>query len=234
MNIVITGATGGIGEKLVEYFCKDFNNKIVAIGRDKTKLTNLSNSLHAKYQGCQVIFITSDFSKSDFEGFDVIKNYLPHVDVLINNAGMMLKKPFHSITQSEIQLLYQINVFTPFFLIQKLSVLMGKINKSHVVNISSMGGFQGSVKFPDLSVYASSKAALANLTELLAVELSDKNIALNCLALGAVDTDMLHVAFPTYKAPVNAEEMAEFIGWFSIYGHRFFNGKVIPVSLSTP
>lgn len=97
-----------------------------------------------------------------------------------------------------------------------------------------MGGFQGSAKFPGLSAYSSSKAALACLTECLAEEFKDKNIAFNCLALGAVQTEMLNEAFPGYKAPLNASDMAAYIANFSINGHQYFNGKIIPVSLSTP
>jgi NAD(P)-dependent dehydrogenase (short-subunit alcohol dehydrogenase family) len=97
-----------------------------------------------------------------------------------------------------------------------------------------MGGVQGSAKFPGLAAYSSSKAALANLSELLAEELKEKNIRVNCLALGAAQTEMLETAFPGYKAPVTAAEMAQWVGWFAINGHRFFNGKVLPVALSTP
>jgi NAD(P)-dependent dehydrogenase (short-subunit alcohol dehydrogenase family) len=111
---------------------------------------------------------------------------------------------------------------------------MGKKNKAHIVNISSMGGFQGTSKFPGLSAYSSSKAALSGLTECLAEELKDKNIAVNCLAIGAVQTEMLAKAFPGYKAPLSAKQMAEFICNFSLTGHLYFNGKIIPVSSTTP
>jgi NAD(P)-dependent dehydrogenase (short-subunit alcohol dehydrogenase family) len=97
-----------------------------------------------------------------------------------------------------------------------------------------MGGFQGSSKFPGLSAYSASKAALASLTECMAEELKSDGIHVNCLALGAVDTEMLRQAFPGYQAPVSSEDMARFIGEFSINQRTFFNGKIIPVSSSTP
>ena len=97
-----------------------------------------------------------------------------------------------------------------------------------------MGGFQGSSKFPGLSAYSASKAALANLTECLAEELKEKNICANCLALGAVQTEMLETAFPGYVAPVKSREMASFIAYFATRGHQFYNGKILPVSVSTP
>jgi NAD(P)-dependent dehydrogenase (short-subunit alcohol dehydrogenase family) len=105
---------------------------------------------------------------------------------------------------------------------------------SHIVNISSMGGFQGSAKYKGLSYYSASKAALACLTECLATEFTEFGISVNCLALGAVQTEMLDEAFPGYKAPVDAKQMAEFISGFALTGHKFFNGKILPVALGNP
>jgi NAD(P)-dependent dehydrogenase (short-subunit alcohol dehydrogenase family) len=97
-----------------------------------------------------------------------------------------------------------------------------------------MGGYQGSVKFKGLSLYSATKAAIASLTECLATEYTNKNIFFNCLALGAVQTEMLNEVFPGYIAPLSAKEMAGFISQFAINGYKYFNGKVLPVSVSTP
>jgi len=97
-----------------------------------------------------------------------------------------------------------------------------------------MGGVQGSAKFAGLSAYSSSKAAVIGLMELLAEEWRDMGISCNSLALGAVQTEMLAEAFPGYEAPTTAEEMAAYILQFGLEGHRYFNGKVLPVSKSTP
>jgi NAD(P)-dependent dehydrogenase (short-subunit alcohol dehydrogenase family) len=103
---------------------------------------------------------------------------------------------------------------------------------SHILNISSMGGFQGSVKFPGLSYYSASKAALACLSECLALEFDELGIKVNCLALGSVQTEMLEEAFPGYKAPIDAKKIGEFIADFAINGNKFINGKIIPVALT--
>jgi len=127
-----------------------------------------------------------------------------------------------------------VNVFAPALLIKEVLQNNQPEQPTHVVNISSMGGFQGSAKFPGLSVYSSSKAAIANLTEVLAEEYKETNIRFNCLALGSVQTEMLKEAFPTYNSSMSAKKMAEFIIEFSINGSQYFNGKIIPVSLSIP
>lgn len=104
----------------------------------------------------------------------------------------------------------------------------------HIVNISSMGGFQGSVKFPGLSAYSASKGALAILTECLAEELKDKNIKVNCLALGSSQTEMFEAAFPGMQAGTLAFEMGRYVADFALNGSKYFNGKIIPVSNTTP
>ena len=107
-------------------------------------------------------------------------------------------------------------------------------NGGHIVNISTMGGFQGTVKFPGLAAYSTSKAAVVSFTELFAEEYKDSKIKMNCLCLGAAQTEMLEEAFPGYKAPLSAAEMAEFISDFTRRSHHYMNGKVLPVSLTTP
>jgi NAD(P)-dependent dehydrogenase (short-subunit alcohol dehydrogenase family) len=97
-----------------------------------------------------------------------------------------------------------------------------------------MGGYQGASKFPGLSAYSSSKGALANLSECLAEEFKEDGIKVNCLALGAVQTEMLEAAFPGFQAPVSPVQMACHILNFAESGHTVYNGKVLPVSVSTP
>jgi NAD(P)-dependent dehydrogenase (short-subunit alcohol dehydrogenase family) len=105
---------------------------------------------------------------------------------------------------------------------------------SHVVTISSMGGIQGSLKFPGLSAYSSSKGAVITLSELLAEEYKELGIAFNVLALGAVQTEMLEEAFPGYQAPISAANMAQYIVDFTLTGNQYYNGKVLEVSSTNP
>ena len=97
-----------------------------------------------------------------------------------------------------------------------------------------MGGINGAAKFAGLSAYSSSKGAVNILTELLAEEYKEKGPSFNALAFGAVQTEMLEEAFPGLKAPISAKEIADFILDFSLQGQKYFNGKIIPVSSTTP
>lgn len=224
MNIVITGAGKGIGFELCKILLTDHNNKIFAISRDIRKLVELSKNNQ------NITPYSFDLESKDYKP---LLNNLPfRIHILINNAGYLVNKPFQNITDDEIDRSFHVNFTSAFKLIQ---VFLPHFNlNSHIVNISSMGGFQGSVKFSGLSIYSASKSALACLSECLAVELKDRKININCLCLGAVQTEMLAEAFPGYSAPHSAAEMATFISDFALKAHLYINGKIIPVSISTP
>lgn len=230
-NIVITGASRGVGyalsKKLTESGCRVF-----AISRNKERLEKLRNECSDGH----LFPLVGDITDASFldEVAEKLKDQATHISGLVNNAGAMLNKPFEKISRKEILYLYKVNVFAAMELIQKCIPMMGKAGKSHVLNIGSMGGFQGSVKFPGLSIYSSSKSALAGFTECLAEEYRNTSIYFNCLAFGAVQTEMLEEAFPGYQAPLSADEMAIYVQDFLLADVQYFNGKVIPVSLSTP
>lgn len=232
MLILITGASRGIGFETVKQLCQNPEHLIIAVSRN-TKPLELLVKEKPLYN---LLPVKCDITKANDlkKMVAVVKSLKIQVDVLINNAGMIVNKPFEKISIAELSAVYSTNVFAPFLMIQKLLPLMGKKNRSHIVNISSMGGFQGSSKFPGLSAYSSSKSALTGLTECLAEELKEKNISVNGLAIGAVQTEMLSKAFPGYKAPLSAKQMGDFISSFSLTGHLFFNGKILPVSSTTP
>lgn len=231
MYVVITGASKGIGLEIVKQFLEDEETSVLAISRSSKEL----NILKKKYPNSLTTIYGDITSNSTINKiFAALQSKKIKVDVLINNAGAIVNKPFAKITGKELSLVYNVNILAPFLLIQKLLPLMGNKNRSHVINIGSMGGFQGSSKFAGLSAYSSSKSALAGLTECLAEELKEKNIAVNCLAIGAVQTEMLNKAFPGYKAPLQPKQMANYIVEFAITGHQYYNGKILPVSSTTP
>jgi len=233
MNIVITGASRGIGFELAKKFVTE-GHHVIALARSKNKLKKLKDVCRELNRESKLIPISFDLLSENLKELfgKLVSKHFTRVDILVNNAGMLSHKSFHDFTEDEFDRLYAVNVKAPFFIIQALDELFSEY--SHIVNISSMGGYQGSVKFPGLSLYSSAKGALAVLTECLAEEFKDRDIKVNGLALGAAQTEMLEEAFPGYRAPVSAEKMADFIKDFCLNGHHFFNGKILPVSASTP
>lgn len=224
-NIIITGTSRGIGFELVKQYANAGHN-VLALSRNDKPI----KSLHLK----NVTVFSFDLSDANAykKVSDFIKANWQQVDVLINNAGMLVNKPFSELSIEHFEAVYRINVFGVTELTRTVLPFMKQ--GSHVVTISSMGGVQGSIKFPGLAAYSSSKAAVINLTELLAEEYKDSGISFNVLALGAVQTEMLEEAFPGYKAPISAVEMANYIFDFSLNGQKYYNGKLLQVSNSTP
>lgn len=236
MNIIITGASRGIGYELVKLLSADTNNTILAISRNAQKLDQLKKECISLDPASKVIPIPCDLNdkKAVDNLLSEIKKHVKTIHVLINNAGAIVNKPFSEISVEDLEYVYRVNVFSVVRMIQGVLPIMDTDQRSHIVNISSIGGFQGSLKFAGLSAYSSSKAALVCLTECLAEEFKEKNIAFNCLALGATQTEMLNEAFPGYKAPMSAKQMAAYIAHFSLTAHQHMNGKIVPVSLSNP
>jgi NAD(P)-dependent dehydrogenase (short-subunit alcohol dehydrogenase family) len=234
MNIVITGASSGIGFATALQLSQSPYHYILAVSRNEEKLAVLKKQADTLYGNGNILPLVLDIERQDFSALAKQMDKLGEIDVLINNAGLLLNKPFLELTDADWLQLYQVNVLGAVHTIKAVLPYMGKNRRGHIVNIGSMGGYQGSSKFRGLAAYSASKAALANLTECLAEELHEQNIAVNCLALGAVQTEMLHQAFPDYTAPVTSQEMANYIAFFATHGQLFQNGKIVPLSLSTP
>ena len=224
-NIIVTGTSRGIGFELVHLLANQGRN-VLALSRNAKPVSNLQfdNISSFAFDLCE---------KGDYEKVtEFIKQEWTHVDVLINNAGALLNKPFAETTFEDFEYVYKTNVFG----VSEMTRVVLPFMKAdgHVVTISSMGGIQGSMKFPGLAAYSSSKGAVITLTELLAEEYKETGPQFNVLALGAVQTEMLEEAFPGYEAPTTAKDMAKYISDFALTGNKYYNGKVLQVSNSTP
>jgi len=223
-NIIITGTSRGIGYEMALQFA-NAGYQVLAISRKTPQILIDHENIT-----CLAIDISDENQLQEVSDF--VSKTWQKVDILIHNAGSLLHKNFTEITTQEFQNIYKVNVFAVAELTKICIPVMEK--GSHVVTISSMGGIQGSVKFAGLSAYSSSKGAVITLSELLAEEYKESGISFNVLALGAVNTEMLQEAFPGYEAPLSAKEMADYIYNFALTGNKFYNGKVLQVSSSTP
>jgi 3-oxoacyl-[acyl-carrier protein] reductase len=224
-NIVITGTSRGIGFELAKQFAKN-GHQVLALSRNSAPLSAINHE--------NITVLSVDISETEdlHKVSDFIKSTWKKVDVLINNAGKLINKPFTELSSKDFLEVYKVNVFAVAEITKLMIPFLQK--GSHVVTVSSMGGIQGSLKFPGLAAYSSAKGAVITLSELLAEEYKEQQIAFNILALGAVQTEMLEEAFPGYEAPLSAVEMADYIYDFSLTGNKFYNGKVLQVSSSNP
>jgi len=231
MNIIINGASKGIGKETAIYLANDKNNQLLITGRYEPSLKSIAGSAANN----NISFLKMDLAEMD-KNIDSVRdqifNRFSKVDILINCAGALIVKDFMKISDTEARLMMETNFFGPAAFIRLVVPIMPP--GSHIINISSMGGFQGSSKYRGMAYYSASKSAIACMTECLAVELKDNGISVNCLAPGSVQTEMFENAFPGYQASAKPGDIAGFISFFAINGHKFFNGKILPVATDNP
>jgi NAD(P)-dependent dehydrogenase (short-subunit alcohol dehydrogenase family) len=225
-QIVITGTSRGIGLETARYLAGK-GHHVLALSRNVEPVQTLS----AQFDGL-VSYEQVDLADESVQLEQLISKHFGRVDALINNAGALINKPFVETSIEDWRRLIDINLISAIRMVHACLPLMSR--NAQVLNISSMGGFQGSMKFPGLSAYSTTKGALSILTECLSEELIGHNVHVNALCLGAVQTEMLSEAFPGYKAPISSEQMAAYIGDFAVLHGRLFNGKIIPVAINNP
>jgi len=229
-SVVITGASAGIGYQVALHLAREQGCRVLAIARRAEALEALAEEAAGGSGELWTLPL-------DLVGFDEatlsarVGARMERVDVLINNAGALVHRPFAELTDEDWRRMLDVNLLAPVRLIRALLPLLGG---GHVLNVSSMGGVAGSAKFGGLAAYSTSKGALNTLTECLAEELKDDDVRVNCVALGAVQTEMLAAAFPGFEAPITAEEMGPRLAWFALHGRQVCNGKILSWAVTTP
>lgn len=231
-TVLVTGASAGVGRATAKALVLEHGCTVIAVARNAAWLEELARECQGGPGELRSLALDLDEEGAVAAVKQAVEGKRLHG--LLNNAGLLITRRLGDWTAEDTARLFRLNASVPLLLTQALAEELGGVPAGHVVNVGSMGGFQGSVKFPGLAAYSASKAALANLTECLAEELKEGGVRCNCICLGAVDTAMLRAAFPDYTAPVGAEEVGSYLARFLLEGHKFFNGKVLPLAVSTP
>lgn len=225
---IVTGASRGIGFEVCTELAGN-NHSVVAVARSQQPLETLAKT-YPEYIEAFPADLTDQAAVGKL--VESISSSYEGIDILINNAGALIAKSFEELSLDDWRSQIESNLISAVNITKQL--LPHFNTNAHIVNISSMGGYQGSAKFPGLSAYSVSKGALSILTESLAVELKEYNVSINALCLGAVQTEMLEQAFPGVEAPVSPQEMGTYIADFALSASTFYNGKVLPVALEDP
>ena len=214
-TILVSGSSSGIGYAICKE-SKKLGHNVIGISRsinsEPTALDIKSYSVNVTNQN-QINDLVSNLTLENIT-----------IDILINNAGLLIKDRFRNTTDDSFKKVYDVNVFGLANLTRALLPIIN--TDGQVINISSIGGLNNSKKFPGLSAYASSKGALITLTEVLAEEYRSRP-KFNCLALGSVKTKMLAEAFPGYEAKIMPDEMAKQILDFAFDENNTSNGEII-------
>ena len=225
MNVLITGVSKGIGRALKDEFISQ-GHKVWGISRQADQINEPSEHYnHIQYNWVDfddlAFRLENSLNKSKF-------------DVVINNAGYLGKQNIADASVEDFNTHMKVNVWNVLMVVRVLVKTELLSKGAHIVNIGSMGGVQGSLKFEGLFAYSASKAALATLTECLDAEFGRDSLSFNYLALGAVNTEMLKEAFPGYISQVDPENMAKFIASFSLTSPQLMSGKIIQVTKVDP
>lgn len=237
-NIIISGTSSGIGYATALQFAQHKEDiKVFVFARSENALKELVDEFQKVKKGNkEIAFGIVDLQEIKEENLMLKMNDFfdfkggNRIDVLLHCAGYLVQKSFLDTSKVEWMQTLQVNLFSVVQLTRMMVPYMNQDKGSHIVNIGSMGGVQGTEKFSGLSAYSASKGAINVLTESLAVEFESLHISVNCINPGAVTTPMLNKAFPDFKAPIHAAKFAEYVSHFSLTAHQFMNGQLVDVS----
>ena len=191
-NVVLTGATGGIGNSILENLV-DAEANVVATGTNEEKLSTIKN----KYQSVKV-------EKFDISEHKEIENFINKVndklgnkiDILINNAGVARDNLSIRMKEEEWKKVIDINLTSTFLLSKNVIKKMLKNKKGKIINITSVVGHTGNIGQAN---YTASKAGLIAMSKSFALEYGKKNININCVSPGFIITDMTNKIDENYK-----------------------------------
>lgn len=208
---LITGGGRGIGAATAEALARKGAQVIVA-SRTEAELTATVAALRSA--GLQASSITLDVADEAAveTAFSRIAGEWGRLDILVNNAALLLSGPFAEMAMDDWDRLLAVNLRGAVLCARQAFRLMDKSGGS-IVNVSSLGGLPGTEKFPGYAAYTVSKFAMTGLTEALAAEGRERNIRVNGVAPGAVDTLMLRQAAPHLRTRTGPAEVAKVIAF---------------------
>ena len=231
-KVLITGATGGIGNALVNKFSL-LESSIFATG---TKLDRLEN-LKKKFPKINILkFDISDHSKIE-EFVENVSSQLGGIDILINNAGINIDNLSLRMKEDEWKKVIDINLGSTFFLCKYAIKKMLKNKYGRIVNITSVVGHTGNL---GQSNYAASKAAIIGMSKSLAIEYAKKNITINCVSPGFIQSRMTDNIVESIKAALTSripmgklgtgEDVSNTVAFLSSDAASYITGETIHVN----
>ena len=231
-KVIITGATGGIGNSLVEKFY-NLGSTVVATGTNEEKLSNLQKKFPK-------IFI----EKFKLDEHDKIENFIENVekklkglDILVNNAGITLDNLSIRLTEENWKKVLDINLTSSFLMCKHAIKKMLRKKSGKIVNITSIVGHTGNLGQAN---YAASKAGIVAFSKSLAIEYAKKNININCVSPGFIKTDMTDKISEDFKKILidkipsgdlgTGEDISNCVAFLASDMAKYINGETIHVN----
>jgi NAD(P)-dependent dehydrogenase (short-subunit alcohol dehydrogenase family) len=224
---IITGAGRGVGRATAQLFARA-GAHVVLFSRTASHLDATRQAIHAQ-GGDDVLAIVGDVAREEdvVALFQQTRERYGRVDILVNCAGIVAVRLFVDMDVQTWDQVLAVNLRGTFLCCREAFRLMTLQRQGVIVNLSSLSGVKGVEKFPGLSAYNASKAGVASLTEMLAVEGKPYNIRVAAVSPGAIATEMLRQAAPHLKAGMTPEELAEILLFLADDSGRMFSGSNI-------
>ncbi len=226
--IIITGAGRGIGRATAIRFARE-GARVVIFSRTAATLAQVAREIEG--EGHSVLSMAGDVSsEEDVVGlFHRVMERYGRVDALVNCAGIVAVRPFVDMDAATWDHVISVNLRGTFLCCREAFRVMAAQRSGVIINFSSLSGVKGVEKFPGLSAYNVSKAGVASLTEILAVEGKPHNIRVCAVSPGAVDTEMLRQAAPHLQAGMTPDDMAEILLFLADDSGRMLNGTNLEI-----
>ena len=223
---IITGAGSGVGRATALRFARE-GACVFLFGRTQATLEMVAHDI-VQLDGIAHVVVGDVAREEDVQRlYQQVEQRYGRVDILVNCAGIVAVRPFAEMETETWDRVIATNLRGTFLCCREAFRLMIQQHNGVILNISSLSGVRGVEKFPGLSAYNVSKAGIASLTEILAVEGKPHNIRVSVVSPGAVDTDMLRQAAPHLKAGMTPEELADILLFLADDSGRMFNGSNI-------
>jgi len=226
--IIITGAGRGIGRAAAIRFARE-GARVVLFSRTAATLAQVAREIEG--EGHPVLSFAGDVSSEEdvVSLFQRVMETYGRVDALLNCAGIVAVKPFVEMDAATWDRVINVNLRGTFLCCREAFRIMAEQRAGVIINFSSLSGVKGVEKFPGLSAYNVSKAGVASLTEILAVEGKPHNIRICAVSPGAVDTEMLRQAAPHLRAGMTPDDMAEILLFLAGDSGRMLSGTNLEI-----
>ncbi len=225
---IITGAGRGVGKATARRFARE-GARVVLFSRTHGPLDETATDIAR--EGGQALSMAGDVSREEDVRalFQQAMDAYGRVDILVNCAGIVLVRPFVDMDAETWDRVIAVNLRGTFLCCRQAFRVMMAQQSGVIINLSSLSGVRGVEKFPGLSAYNVSKAGIAGLTEILAVEGKPFHIRVCAVSPGAVDTEMLRQAAPHLKAGMTPDDLAEILLFLADDSGRMLSGSNIEI-----
>ncbi|WHY71967.1 SDR family NAD(P)-dependent oxidoreductase [Fictibacillus enclensis] len=238
---LITGSTSGLGEAIAKRFAHE-GAKVIIVGRNQERGEAVAATIRG--QGGDPMFVSADVtSEQNVKTMvDKVINRFGTIDIVVNNAGLVLPGSVIEMTLEQWNKVFQMNVTSTYLVSHHAIPLLLKQMRGSIINISSEAGLKG---LKNRSAYCAAKAAIVGLTKAMAVDHSSKGIRINCICPGTIKTPMIQEIIENHEDPDGIEkeflnrrltpelgtpgEIAEAALYFALPENRYVTGAILSV-----